>query len=171
MMLRLLRYFRPVLEWLEARFAPAVVAVLAPSAPPAQVAPPAVDVSVSDALFSGGDVGLLRHLDISPAITPAGELAALALSDAVFAAGFSYHHADTATTARDEVFATLGPTQFDFVPPPPPKGLPPTQYGAHDVLPPVFELPALAGPMPEDEDAEPDADVHAEAEEMELVEV
>ncbi|MGL4554021.1 MAG: hypothetical protein ACRC33_22905 [Gemmataceae bacterium] len=135
-MLRLLRTFRPALEWLEYRMTPAA-AVAAPVVP--------VDVSVRDAVFSGGDL----------------------------AAGFSYLDAAPSDAVTDAVFATtfgpVGPTQFDFVPPPAPKALPPTPYGAGSAPLPVFDLPVY-GTAPPEEEAAPDAEPAEPVEEMELVE-
>src|SRR5690348_9958880 len=133
-MLRLLRTFRPALEWLEYRMTPAA-AVAAPAAP--------VDVSARDALFSGGAV--------------------LTFTPAPVAAGYGTIDGDTSHAVTDAVFATtfgpVGPTQFDFVPPPAPKALPPTPYGAGSTPLPVFDLPAYGtAPLPEEEvapDAEP----------------
>lgn len=161
----MLRFFRPILEWLEARFVPAIIAPAVPDVqhafflgePPQ--APPGFDAASADLVFSTG--GLLPYLDdahvapgqqtVPPAEPPPPPPAAV---DAVFTLGLLPPMPSPAPAVTDDLFAvgfTPMHAMFDFTPPPPPKGLPMTPYGAGSSAVQPLELVALTGAAADDE--------------------
>lgn len=164
-MLRTMLFFRPILEFLEARRTPATL-VAVDTAPAGSVAPVAqpVDGTTADSLFGSDFITYLPYVNdsrVSPIISASGQAAMMAVNDAVFSEQFTYVDHQSSSSYADTVFAS---SAFAFLPPPAPKTLPPTPYGACDVLQPALEPLAMT---PRSEQPEDDADDYEPSEQPE----